>query len=427
MTSVAASSWRHVQLGDVIDRIEAGKSFACEPRRAGDDEWGVIKVSAMTYGKFIETENKAVPSGVKFPRAAEIRPGDLLMSRANTRDYVGASVLVGRCRPHLLLSDKSLRLHPSPLVDRRWLWYALSAPQTRHHLSDASTGIKSGMRNISQVSVRAVPLLLPPIDEQRRIVEILEDHLSHLNVGTKGVTRSSQRLKLWEAVGLQTVLTEESSGHVRLASLINRIEVGRSFGGSARPAGVDEWGIIKVSAMTRGTFRPDENKVVPPEAIDERFEIRPDDLLLSRANTSTYVGASVLVDETRPRLLLSDKSLRLVPASNVDVRWLAAALTTLDARRQISTLATGTKDSMRNISQKKLLTVVLPAASAEQQQRVVRRRQDITSRARRSEAQFGVILDRAANLRRALLWAAFSGRLTGRSSDVDVVEELAGV
>ena len=34
---------------------------------------------------------------------------------------------------------------------------------------------------------------------------------------------------------------------------------------------------------------------------------------------------------------------------------------------------------------------------------------------------------RSTNLRRALLSAAFSGRLTGRSTDKEVVEELAGV
>ena len=82
-------------------------------------------------------------------------------------------------------------------------------------------------------------------------------------------------------------------------------------------------------------------------------------LLPSRANTSSYVGAAVYVDDTRPRLALSDKSLRLVPHADVEPRWLQQALSAPAVRRQISHLATGTKDSMRNISQQALLTVML--------------------------------------------------------------------
>lgn len=53
--------WTWGTVGNVLERIEAGKSFACLPRVARDGEWGVIKVSAMTWGEFREGENKALP------------------------------------------------------------------------------------------------------------------------------------------------------------------------------------------------------------------------------------------------------------------------------------------------------------------------------------------------------------------------------
>ena len=53
-------SWRAVSLGQVIERIEAGKSVRADGRRAEPDEWGVIKVSAMSWGSFLQHENKAV-------------------------------------------------------------------------------------------------------------------------------------------------------------------------------------------------------------------------------------------------------------------------------------------------------------------------------------------------------------------------------
>ena len=77
--------WRWTTLGNLITHIDAGKSFVGDGRPANADEWGIIKVSAMTYGSFRENENKAVPPGQAFSTDAEIRPGDLLVSRAEHR------------------------------------------------------------------------------------------------------------------------------------------------------------------------------------------------------------------------------------------------------------------------------------------------------------------------------------------------------
>jgi len=173
----------------------------------------------------------------------------------------------------------------------------------------------------------------------------------------------------------------EPSAQVPLSELVLRIEAGRSFGGAAPPAEPDEWGVIKVSAMTWGAFKPEENKRVPTEAANPRYEIRANDLLLSRANTSDYVGASVLVGTgVRPKLLLSDKSLRVVPADGVDPRWLQFTLASPPVRSQISARATGTKDSMRNISQASLLQVRVPRPTLAEQHCIVEFLEDHMSR-----------------------------------------------
>lgn len=212
-----------------------------------------------------------------------------------------------------------------------------------------------------------------------------------------------------------------------LKDLVDRIEAGRSFGGSAPAAREGQWGVIKVSAMTWGQFRPEENKAVSGDRIDARFEIRPGDVLVSRANTTEYVGAPVLVEATPPKLLLSDKSLRLLPREGVDPRWLVHVLAAPTTRRQISVRATGTKDSMRSISQAALLAVTVPIAATKEQGRVIALAGSIddatTSTIRTSEA----ITVRSVRLRRALLAAAFVGQLSGTSRDVDVVEDLARV
>jgi type I restriction enzyme S subunit len=191
--------WAVGTLGDLVTHIETGKSPRCDTRPASDAEWGVIKVSAMTYGQFNPAENKALLPGADFDAGHEIRAGDVLVSRANTVAYVGAAVLVpDGVRPGLLLSDKSLRLVPAPGVDPKWLVHALRSDLARRQIEQVATGTKDSMRNISQDKLRAVALAVPPANEQQRVVAALEEHLSDVDrevADLTGLDRHLQRLE----------------------------------------------------------------------------------------------------------------------------------------------------------------------------------------------------------------------------------------
>ena len=160
----------------------------------------------MTWGVFDEAENKAVPETKTIDQRKEIRPGDILLSRSNTASLVGATVLVGQCRPQLLLSDKSMRLLYSTALSPRWLSYALSAPQVRSQMSKLATGTSDSMRNISQDGVRCLKVNLPPVDEQNRIADALDELISDLDSGMEALERAQRRLKLYRASVLQAAL-----------------------------------------------------------------------------------------------------------------------------------------------------------------------------------------------------------------------------
>lgn len=307
------------------------------------------------------------------------------------------------------------------VIDRRYLihylnWFDYAG------LANGTTRLK-----LTQAAMRRIMVRLPARDEQQRIVDLLEDHLSRLDAGRELLAAAERRLATFRREHMQLVVQADSYDAVSLGDLIERVEAGRSFGGSAAPASGDDWGVIKVSAMTWGEFRPDENKTVPAALVNADYEIEPGDILVSRANTTAYVGAPVLVRATPRRRLLSDKSLRLVPRSGVDREWLVAVLSAPSTRNQVSALATGTSDSMRNISQKNLLAVQVPWVDESQQAVAVRRLADVRGAVDRLSYELQAARKRAHALRRALLHAAFAGRLTGRSTHADVVEELAGV
>src|SRR5699024_3506549 len=112
-----------------------------------------------------------------------------------------------------------------------------------------------------------------------------------------------------------------------------------------------------------------------------------------------------------PRLLLSDKSLRVVPKPYVDREWLIHTLSSPHVREQISAKATGTKESMRNISQNVLKDVEIVIPPSEVMAEIGSANAAALSRAEQLHASLGRSISRSAALRRSLLNHAFSGRL----------------
>lgn len=408
------------------EKLQQGWSPQCEKLPAPDGNWGVLKTTAVQLGTFLESENKRLPDHLDPKPRLEVSVGDVLMTCAGPRSRCGVPTLVRSTRPRLMISGKIYRLRPDPLViSAAYLELFLLSHEAQQAIESMKTGISDSGLNLTKDRLLPLPVPLPALQEQHRIVEILEDHLSRLNAADASLLAAKSRTVAQFRSTLATVFAGSHST-ATLGSMIKRIEAGRSFGGSAAPARNDQWGIIKVSAMTWGVFRPDENKAVPGDRVDRRHEIRSGDLLVSRANTSSYVGAAVLVGETRSRLLLSDKSLRLVPMEGIDREWLQAALSAPSARKQISALATGTKDSMRNISQVDLRSVELPGHSRQEQAAAVSRIREVREHGDRIAAALATARRRSTALRRALLDAAFSGRLTGHDSELDLAGEAVG-
>lgn len=293
-------------------------------------------------------------------------------------------------------------------LEPRYLkWWMLTPEFTRHASGQQARTV---LPKINKHALGQLPVPVPPLDDQRRIVDLLEDHLSRLDAAANGLLKARKRIDSFVRSALDKHFAKGRL--VPLADLIEDISAGKSFGTSNSPAGKDDWGIIKVSAMTWGRFNPDENKAVPADRVDPRFEIREGDLLVSRANTADYVGASVLVGPVRPKLLLSDKSLRLTPKAGVNPEWLWRALQAPSVRRQITASATGTKDSMRNISQVALRQVLLPKVGEGTQSEALNAFAAVAMSTNRLCTEIDNCRLRLVSLRRSLLTNAFSGRLT---------------
>ena len=171
-------SWIATRLGNLAVRIEAGFSPQCEGRAKTKDEWGVLKISSVSWDEFDPDENKFLPANIEPRREFEVQDGDFIMSRANTADLVAKSVVTNRPPPRLLLNDKTLRVRFTEHTDKRFLNMVNNSSVSRAYYSKPASGTSSSMKNISREGISMLPVALPPLAEQRRIVAKVEELLA---------------------------------------------------------------------------------------------------------------------------------------------------------------------------------------------------------------------------------------------------------
>ncbi len=100
--------------------------------------------------------------------------GDFLLSRANTEELVARSVVVEQTPPKLMMSDKIVRFTFSNDLDKRFLNFANSSEFARHYYARNASGTSSSMKNVGREVMCHLPVPLPPLTEQKRIVAKVE-------------------------------------------------------------------------------------------------------------------------------------------------------------------------------------------------------------------------------------------------------------
>src|SRR5262249_54096478 len=237
------------------------------------------------------------------------------------------------------------------LTKTKWFWSQC----------DALSMGTSGKNRIKPEKFLTISIPLPPPVEQRRLVE----HIDTLAAKVEEAKRLRAET-VEEAVALINSARRKLIGNVPqsdwvpLSYYVERIENGWSPVCDNRRVAEGEWGVLKVGAVSFGIFDSRENKALPLGVSPRpEYEVRSGDFIMSRANTYELVGACAPVQNTPPRLMLSDKHFRLVFRTGVDVdrTYLDHVLKSPALREQIERGATGTSPTMKNISKDKVLAL----------------------------------------------------------------------
>jgi type I restriction enzyme S subunit len=191
----AKAKWPQKQITTAILTMDQGWSPKCESEPSDSDEtWAVIKTTAIQNLRFIEVENKKLPEALKPRLHLELKSGDLLVTRAGPRNRVGVACLVKSTRPRLMLCDKAYRLRSNTAVAvPAFLELVLNAPHIVDEVNKLKTGISDSGVNLTQKRFGELLIPLPPLAEQKRIVDEIERRLSVVEELESLVTTNLQR------------------------------------------------------------------------------------------------------------------------------------------------------------------------------------------------------------------------------------------
>jgi type I restriction enzyme S subunit len=159
----------------------------------------VLTLTATTSGWFDGRYFKYTEEGFAADSPFWLSPGDIVVQRGNTAEYVGMPALYDGPTNEFLYPDLMIRVRVHSEIDPRFVWYMLLAPQARKFLTDRATGSAGNMPKINQAILNMVPVPLPPLETRQKIVRELDRAVllsnaigKRLGEVTRSVERSSQ-------------------------------------------------------------------------------------------------------------------------------------------------------------------------------------------------------------------------------------------
>lgn len=155
-----------------VDCIEAGKSPKCLAFSRKMAEPGVLKLSAISSGVYCENENKALPRSVSLTIDKVVHANDILLSRKNTPELVGRSVLVKHTDGNIMFPDIFFRMHPLPPINAMYLSYLLAGPLL-HSIQSLAHGSAKSMSNIPKSELAKLSIPIPALNLQNEFANFV--------------------------------------------------------------------------------------------------------------------------------------------------------------------------------------------------------------------------------------------------------------
>lgn len=402
MKDAAQSGWETKTLGEVAAIVNGGtpKSKVAE-YWGGGVQWLTPKDMGQMDGREIAATPRTITDAGLAGSSARLAPaGSVILS---TRAPIG----------HLAMNTVPMAFNqgcrgvvPSEKLDPIYLFHFLD--MSRELLNDLGTG--TTFKELSSSNLKSVKIPLPPLEEQQRIVAVLDEAFEGLARARVHAEANLQNARALIEAGLGTAfnpVTAKLNGwDLSDLSSMAKLSYGYTTKANSEPNGPK---FLRITDIQDGTVDWDNVPFcsTPPDDY-ERYRVKSGDILFARTGATTgksylmtdeieAVAASYLIRLRLASMALKPEYLALFFQS--DVYW--------------ETIRAGISGSTQGgFNASKLGELVVPVPPLAIQDVVISRLEEIQDQAARLTSTYFVKLQDLDDLRQSLLQKAFAGELT---------------
>lgn len=313
---------------------------------------------------------------------------------------------------------------PREDIDVRWIAWGLRAFE--HELLRVTRKTGTTVASIEMPRWYDFELPVPPLEEQRRIVTILEDHLSRLDVADSTLSATKRKLAHYESSGVAQLFADagqwpQLTAHQLVGEDRTRLVIG-PFGSNLKTSDYRPEGIplvfvrdIRANEFDSPRVFVDENKAAELAS----HMVVPGDVLVTKMGEPP--GDATVYAGDGPAIITAD-CIRLRPLPGIESKYIALAFGAPRVRSQIEKITSGVAQQKVSLGRFRK-GVSIPVPSHDAQLRVIEHSRELFDVTHRLRTEISDARIRSTALRRSLLAAAFSGRLTGSSTEMSAVRE----
>lgn len=420
------SRWQTVpllQLGDWYGGGTPDKSRT-EFWAGGTIPW--LSPKDMRTEVIIETRDHITPAAVAGSSVRLVPPGSVAI--------VVRSGILERTLPIAVvpasttLNQDMKALAPRPGVDPRWVAWGLRAKERELLERCRKDGTTVSSLDTKRLMDEAISV--PALTEQRRIVDVLEDHLSRLGATARSLGAAARRAQTLSAATASSLMHLGAAGlrthdvafgaavaavpeHWRISTVGAEAELveygsGAKAGAQLSPRDVP---VLRMGNVKLGRIDSRDLKYLPLDHPDTRkLTLQPGDLLFNRTNSAEHVGKAAVYAGDPVRACFASYLIRVRFKNGVDPCWAALVINSPLGRSFVASVVSQ-QVGQANVNGTKLRAFPLPLPPLEEQQALVERHMSAVDAGTRLSSHLASSRRRQEALRRSLLDAAFSGRL----------------
>ncbi|MCF6266732.1 MAG: restriction endonuclease subunit S [Desulfuromusa sp.] len=175
--------WEVKKLKFIVSNLESGVSVNSTDYPVTGHAYGILKTSCVYNYVFDPNENKEIWQSELNRAKVNPRKGEIIISRMNTPDLVGASGYVDKDYGNLFLPDRLWQttfIHHIE-IDTKWLSFVLKSTRFRMLLSITATGTIPSMKNLTQEDFLNIVVPFPSVEDQTAVVQHIETETARIN------------------------------------------------------------------------------------------------------------------------------------------------------------------------------------------------------------------------------------------------------